>query len=83
MSERWLAIKPHGTTEPSLALLKALRSLRSASQFLGTDFPAASDEEATVRIDFIGLSRDEQRKALASFPGGGRFRLRQLDQPAA
>ncbi|HEV7718315.1 MAG TPA: hypothetical protein VGO70_04990 [Arsenicitalea sp.] len=83
MSERWLAIETHGPAEPSMALLRALHGLRSASPFLGADFPAASDDEATVQIDFIGLSPDEQQKALASFPGGARFRLRQLDQPAA
>jgi hypothetical protein len=31
--------------------------------------------EAPLAVEFVGLSADEQRAALAAFPGGKRFQL--------
>ncbi len=31
--------------------------------------------EAPLRIEFVGLNEEQQRRALAGFPGGNRFSL--------
>ena len=35
----------------------------------------ADEPEAVLDVEFEGLTEDEQRRALAAFPGGRRFRL--------
>ena len=37
--------------------------------------PPITEPEAPMQVTFEGLSESEQRKALASFPGGDRFTL--------
>ena len=37
--------------------------------------PARSMPETTLVVSFQGLTEAEQRKALAAFPGGSRFKL--------
>ena len=37
--------------------------------------PSTGMPEAPLDVLFVGLSEEEQRAALAAFPGGARFRL--------
>ncbi|MDB5562657.1 MAG: hypothetical protein JWN11_2075 [Hyphomicrobiales bacterium] len=85
MSEHWLSIEKHGTAEIASALLVALHGLRAPGYARAVAMPlsAACLAEPPVGIEFVGLSPDEQRKALVSFPGGARFVLQAVTQPAA
>jgi len=38
--------------------------------------PSTNAPEAPLEVAFVGLTEDEQRAALAAFPGGRRFRLK-------
>lgn len=39
--------------------------------------------ETVLEVEFVGLSPEEQRIALANFPGGRRFRLKDAAHPTA
>lgn len=39
--------------------------------------------EAVLEVEFVGLTEEEQRAALAGFPGGRRFRLKDAEPMAA
>jgi hypothetical protein len=36
----------------------------------------AGEPEAPLEVEFVGINEDEQRAALAAFPGGSRFVLK-------
>jgi hypothetical protein len=85
MSEHWSLIEAEGCSEVASALLVALHDLRAPNSRQDPVFLVArlSDPEPLASVEFVGLSADEQRKALASFPGGARFRVQQISKPAA
>lgn len=39
--------------------------------------------ETLLEVEFVGLTPDEQRMALGNFPGGRRFRLKNVAPPSA
>jgi hypothetical protein len=46
----------------------------------GDRVPAIDAPESELDVTFVGLTDEEQRAALAAFPGGRRFRLRPVRQ---
>ena len=49
---------------------------RDGVRVAGDRVPAIDAPETELDVTFIGLSEEEQRAALAAFPGGRRFRLK-------
>jgi hypothetical protein len=48
---------------------------RDGVRVAGDRVPAIDAPESELDVTFVGLTDEEQRAALAAFPGGRRFRL--------
>ena len=56
---------------PRYPRLAAVRGVRRSEPIRPVDAP-----EVPLEVEFVGLTEEEQRRALAAFPGGRRFVLR-------
>jgi hypothetical protein len=64
----------HPSNAPSAIVLSLAGARRMAQQAPVTVSPL-QEPEAPLVVEFVGLSEEQQRRALAGWPGGQRFRL--------
>jgi hypothetical protein len=62
-------------SNPPSAIILSLARARRASEAASRVVSPLDAPEVPLVVEFVGLSEDQQRRALAGWPGGQRFRL--------